>query len=541
MMEKTTYFDLNLPGASDASDITKVSENFGIIDEQMHKPPLTVNEVGPDPTTRNLQLTTIPLADNLTSDSAQLITETFIIHTTGGAASIGNGNAMLTDIRGYMIKNGYVPASVQMSVYPAERDEGQIDISCSIDDAEFLQAASGTSGTMSFMYTTDWDNDPANYGITVSGTPVAGDQIVVVFNKGNRGNIVAANPTAFVSTGWNLYNHSAGYARVTDYSDEYGYMIEGFYTGLEFAETLGGSRTTITPVNGHFTVPSDGYLFVLGGNSTDTKVWATWSDWTETANGGVFDAYTQSSVDLSGIMVNFPYGLLRVGNVFDEINFNTGKAYSRVRRLEYTQENLDAVIASGLPYDVDVSYIYTARQNAESFDISVTGAYTANGHGTEFFEGTNAPVVASSLYGQDLKDKLKRNVLTISQQTLTSAQQVQVRRNIGAADESSLASLSESLQDLVVTKRYSTSITVPANSFADVKASELGISTPSGYAPFAVLEFQATSHVLAFSRLIASATGSGTVMIVHNYSASDRTVNASITIAYIKTEFFKSM
>ena len=537
-MEKTTYFDLNVPAESDSAAIEKVSENFPVIDAELHKPPLTVNNIEPDPETRNIQITTVPLADNLTSDSAQLNTGTYIIRTSGGASSIENGSAMLTNIRGNSVKNGYVAENVSMNVYQAEREEGESGISCVIDNAEFLQAVSASSGTMSFVYSSAWDIDPAGYGITVTGTPIAGDQITVEYTKGSRGTIVTANPTGFISTGWNLYNHAVGYARVVDYSDEYGYMIDGSYTSLEFAETLGGARTPITPVNGYFTVPANGYVFVEGGNATDTEIWTTWSDWTEDANGGVFAPYTQTSIDLSGIMVNFPYGLMRVGNIFDEINFNTGKAYSRVQRLEYSQENLDNVIALGLPYDTDTGYIYAAKQTVESFDISISGAYTADSHGTEFFNGTSVAVTASSLYGQDLKDKLKRNVLTISQQTLTDAQKQQVRQNIGAAQESILSQLLENLTDLVVFKTYTATITIPANGYTIVTGAMMKTVTPEGYTPFTVVEWRATSHWVSFSHINASATGSDRAMVIHNLS-TERSVNLTFKVAYMKTLFCK--
>ena len=65
------------------------------IDTELFKPPLTVNEIQPDPETRNIPITTVPLADNLTSDEAQINTGTFIIRTAGGEASVANGPAWL--------------------------------------------------------------------------------------------------------------------------------------------------------------------------------------------------------------------------------------------------------------------------------------------------------------------------------------------------------------------------------------------------------------------------------------------------------------
>lgn len=434
----TSFFNLIKPAKTDPAVIADLNENFDIIDTEMHRPPLTVNEIEPDPVTRNIPIETVPLADNLTSDEAQINTGTFIARTSGGEASIASGAAWLSDIRGNQEKTGYVAESITMTVTPAEREAGVDPITATIDRDTFVSYVAD-SGTITLSYTTEWSADPVNYGITVVGTPINGDVITVVYVKENRGTITVATPSSFVSTGWNLYNHAAGYARVVDYSNEYGFMIDGTYTGLKFSATLSGEQTDITPVDGYFTVPSDGYVFVTGGNSTDTAIWMTWSDWIEEPNSGVFEAYTSDTIDLSGVMVDFPYGLMRIGNVYDEINLNTGRAYSRVQRLDYNAENLEDVIASGVPYDTDTSYIYAVRVEPATYTISLDGEYTVSDHGMELYIGTNVDVTSTSLYGNDLKGKLRRDVVTISQQTLTPQQQAQVRSNIDAASTGEVA------------------------------------------------------------------------------------------------------
>ena len=424
-MSNTTNFDLKKVTAADAYDIDDFNGNMDIIDTEMAKPPLTVNDQSPN-ASRNIQITTVPLADNLTSDEAQIISGTFAIRSSGGGASISNGAAMLSDIKGNMIKTGYVPESINMTVTPASIES---DLAATIDRDTFVSYV-GSSGTITLTYTSDWSADPSLYGITVTGTPESGDVITVVYVKENRGTITVANPTSFISTGWNLYNHSAGYAKVCKYSDEYGFMIDGTYQALKFATTLSGEQTTITPTNGYFTIPSDGYVFVTGGNATDTEIWMTWSDWTDEPNGGVFEAYSQSVIDLSGVMVSFPYGLMRVGNTYDEIDLNVGRAYSRIERLSYA-ENIESVIESGKPYDTDTNYVYVVKDDPTPIVISLDGEYTVNDHGVELFNGTSVAVVTTILYGDDLKNKLRRDVLTISEQTLTDAQKAQVKQNIG--------------------------------------------------------------------------------------------------------------
>lgn len=435
----TPFFNLFKLAKTNEYDIQQFNDNMDIIDTEMHRPPLTVNGTEPNSTTRDIEIDTVPLADNLTSEEAQINTGTFILRTSGGEASIASGDAWLSDIKGNMVKTGYVPESIQMTVSLA--DPTTINpISASIDRDTFVEAVP-VSTTITLTYSTAWSADPATYGITVTGTPVSGDQIVVVYVKENRGIITTANPTSFLSTGWNLYNHAAGYARVVNYSEEYGFMIDGTYTNLKFAATLSGEQTTITPIDGYFTVPSDGYVFVTGGNDTDTEIWMTWSDWTEQANGGTFEKYSSTSIDLSGVMVDFPAGLMKIGNVYDEINLNIGKAYSRIQRLEYTSENLVDVIASGVDYDTDTSYIYAVRVEPVVYTISLDGEYTVSDHGIEEFVGTAVALTASALYGNDLKGKLRRDVLTISQQTLTSDQKAQVLQNIGAGSAADVAAL----------------------------------------------------------------------------------------------------
>ena len=275
-----------------------------------------------------------------------------------------------------------------------------------------------------------WDANPALYGVTVSNTPVDGDEIVITYVQSDRGTITVSNPSKFVSTGWNLYDNAAGkkYARVKKYSTQYGFLIGGSYASLEFAETLGGSRTAITPASGYFTVPADGYVFVTGGDAT-TYIMMTWSDWTE-GYEGEFEAYTESVVDLTAIMTQFPYGLMQVGAAADEINFSMMRAISRIERLAYSDVNLAYAQASGRDYEADTNYIYLIKALEDVYVISETGAYTASDHGVEFVD-SDVAVHVETLYGQNMVDKLRTDVVTISQQTLSAAQKAQVQDNLG--------------------------------------------------------------------------------------------------------------
>ena len=534
----TTFFNLIKPSKSDGVKVSDFNSNMDIIDTEMHRPPLTVNEIEPDPVTRNLRLDVVPLADNLTSEQAQINMGTFILRTSGGEASIEDGEAWMSDIRGNMVKTGYVAESLNMTVTPAQREEGVEPITATIDRDTFIEEVT-SSGTITLTYTTEWSEDPATYGITVEGEPISGDVITVVYVKENRGTIITAQPTSFVSTGWNLYNHAVGYARVVNYSEEYGFMIAGTYTGIKFAATLTGEQTDITPVDGYFTVPSDGYVFITGGNDTYTAIWMTWSDWTEEANGGVFEAYSQTSIDLSGVMVNFPDGLMRIGNVYDEINPNTGKAYSRIEKMEYTAENLANVIALGVAYDTDTNYIYAVRPVAVTYTISLDGEYTASDHGEEMFIGTSVPVTGSFLYGNDLKGKLRRDVLTISQQTLTSAQKAQVLQNIGAGSKSEVDALSGKLSKAFVRQTYTHEFTIAAGGGLGVKASDFGITTHTGYSVVGIFGWITNNPNISVYRRCAW-DGSGNMVYFENSGSSQFKGDISIIVLFAKNDVFSN-
>lgn len=478
----TPFFNLFKPAKTDPLAVQKFNDNMDIIDEEMHRPPLTVNYNAPDGD-RNIYLKEVPLATNLSSDNSQMVSGSFVQRTSGGGAPIDDGNAVLLSLKGNMIHTGYVPEVLDMTVSPVER-QAPPEITAEIDDATFEEyvETAGTytltyttawsadpedygitvtntpingdiitvvwdgvnapvmtvtavprpvppaitatidratfvayvtsSGTVTLTYTNAWSANPATYGITVSNTPVSGDVITVVYVKEDRGLITPATPATFNSTGWNLYNNSTGYAKVVKYSNTYGYKVGGTYTLLEYAATLSGTRSTITVTNGFFSVPADGYVFVTGGNST-TYIFATWSDWTSGYEGD-FRTYTVDTVDLTEVMLLFPNGLLAVGTIRDEINLNSQTAINRVQRLAYTSENIATVIASGLAYDADTNYIYVELSTPVTTAISVDPTYTVDDHGIEFFTGTDVPVVTEILYGENLKNKLQTDVLTIS-------------------------------------------------------------------------------------------------------------------------------
>lgn len=421
---------------------------------------------GISPNNGNVTVREVPLAVNLSSEKTQESLGEFVVRTAGGSASIEDGDAFALRILGNRVHTGIVAEELDMTVNAIPREEGVEPITATIDRDTFV-AYVATSGTITITYTTEWSADPEDYGITVTGTPIAGDQIVVVYVKENRGEIAVATPTALKSSGWNLYNHTTGYAYVSKYSSEYGFKIGGTYTGVKFATTADATeKQNITPTEGMFSVPSDGYIFVEGGNNTDTYIINVWSDWAEGYTGS-FETYSETTVDISAVMTShFPYGLLRVSDVRDEINLNTSTAISRIGRLAYSAENLASAQASGRPYECDTDYIYIVKANEDTYSITVDGSYTASDHGNEWFVGTDVAVYLETLYGNNLKNKLERDVLTISQQTLTAAQQEQARANIGAG---SSGSLSATQDGLAIVANGNTHVAISSGQYVYVK------------------------------------------------------------------------
>lgn len=414
----TTFFNLIKPAKTDGVKVSDFNANMDTIDTEMHRPPLTVNGIEPDSTTRDLYLESVPLADNLTSDVAQVNDGEFIERTSGGDSSIDDGDASLLFVKGNMVHTGYVAESIEHT-----ESEG---LTVTIDRDTFVGYVS-QSGTLNFTYTTSWTPALTNYGITVAETPQNGDTITVVYVKEERGTITPASPSAFISTGWNLYNNTDGYAKVIAYSETYGYKLGGTYSLIEFATTTTGTRSAVTVVDGYFNVPADGYVFITGGDAT-TYVYATWTDWTDSYEGD-FESYAVDTIDLSEAMLNFPNGLCAVHDVRDEINLNVGRTIQRIGRTDYS--NLATIVASGADYVYDTNYVYYVLETPVTTAIEIDPVYTVNDHGIEYFSGTTVACVTETLYGENLKDKLRTDVLTISEQELTDSQKEQVHKNIG--------------------------------------------------------------------------------------------------------------
>ena len=496
---------------------------------------LTVNSNTAD-ANGDVRVDEVQFASNLKSEQSQTSVGEYSIRTSGGAASIESGDAWLVSVEGNNVHTGYVAEELEMTVIPVER---QNPITATLDHDTFV-AYVESSTTITLSYTADWSADPALYGVTVTGTPVNGDVISIAYTKEERGTIMVCNPESFVSTGYNIYDYARGYARVVKYSESYGYAIAGSYTSLAWAETPGGTQTAITVSGGQFQVPGDGYVIVTGGNGTNTRIWPTWSDWTSAGDAGSWEAYTESEVDLSDVMEDyFPNGLLSAGAVRDIIDINVGYCESKVERLAYSAANRAAAEASGRAYEFDENYIYLERSVTVVHSIELDGSFTASDHGIEFLTGDNpgTPVV-TTLYGNNLRNKLERDVLTISEQELSASQKTQVQTNLGI-------SLAGGLTDLFLFKEYSTknSVTINANNAKSLNMTDFSdMEAPTGYTAIGLAGYHTGDTHLGVN-MVKGTTTSGICMYVMNPTSSAITKNAGsikISILYAKSEFVKA-
>ena len=415
-----------------SSDTQTVAEAIGQLQDMADGVVLSVNGETPDGL-GNVAVEEVAFARNLTAESAQATTGTFVNRMAGGTVSIADGDAFIQQIRGVNVHTGIVQESLTWEV-DAPRQEEEEGITVSINRATFVSYVD-ESGTITMVYDgSDWKVDGtavtlSDYGVTVTGTAVSGDEIEIVYVKASRGLISVATPTAFNATGWNLYNNTNGYARVFKY--DHGYKAGGTYTMLQFSATISGTKTTITPVDGDFDIPSDGYVWVTGGDLTSTYITPTHTDWTEGPNVP-FTTYSLDTIDLTALGDLFEDGMCAVGGTYDVIDFELGMAIKKIEKLEYSDETIAALILAGRDYDADEDWIYAVMASAdwETEDLASDGVYSVSDHGLEWFDGTDVGPYCAILYGQNLKDKLASDVVTISAQNLTPNQQKQIRQNV---------------------------------------------------------------------------------------------------------------
>lgn len=527
MADKTTNFGLNLPLGSEIVDQEMYNDNFVTLDTEVAKRITAVNGVRADDKGEAF-INEVPFARQIVSDEQQQSSEEYLFRTTGGNASLDDGDATLVGIYGRSVHTGIVSEVFQMTVTPAARpepEEGEDPdepITATIDKATFIAYVENPASiTVQLVYTDMWSANPSLYGITVVGTPIAGDTITVLYVRPDRGTITSSDPTKFISTGWNLYNHTAGYARVKKYSSQYNFMIGGTYESLKYSATIDGEQQSISVSQSKFSIPDDGYIWVTGGNATTTCIYMTWSDWTS-GHEGTWQPYTESVVDFSyDAATAFPYGMCQVGPIADEIDFSLQRMIRRIERVSYNAATIETLISSGVPYDADNDYIYYVLDEPVIKEISVTNIYTANDHGEEMLDGDIAPLVLT-LYGENLVEKLRHDI----PEQIAEMQETISNMNTGV--------FVVDLDDVTNTSGSYTHTTTVTGMTSDLKCVKLECSNPLIFlAPVSIVSGSNSvtltcSNVSGTSSVRASflAVGNGNPLSSSEYSALDARIGS---------------
>lgn len=320
----------------------------------------------------------------------------------------------------------------------------------------------------------------SDYGIAVSGTAELGDVISVVYVSGTpnstitvnytapeQGTIAIATPTSFSATGFNQFDKETMY--IADATISNGVIAANSGTYVCYCKAIGGvtngygaysssgvisnigwcaelpvigssivtTGSTFTSTLSSIEFNDNGYVVVVVSNMDDLMIHPRWSGSADTAE---YTAYVTPSIiilpteDSEGNTIPIgDYGMPAIGAVADRLNLDAGTYIKRIGRVENSTQNMNYVQGLSVAYEYDASWIYYVLPNAVTYSVDVDPVYIVNDWGTEEFIGTSVAVGAQTLYGQNLRDKLRTDVLTISQQqpALTQTQIEQVMKNLG--------------------------------------------------------------------------------------------------------------
>lgn len=340
--------------------------------------------------------------------------------------------------------------------------------------------------TYGITATGDFNN---NDTITVnynSGTPSS--TITILYQKGARGTIHIPKPTSFVATGFNQFNPNNASQIIQNATITNGVIVQGtgyvcfvkamlgsvwgyiaysegehlIPDGIGWCSTIPEIDTELDQTLQEFderssrlasiTFSEQGYIAVAVDNYSDLCIHTRWDN----EDDEVYEEYTAPSI------INFPtignvngeektlplsdYGMPAIGNVRDRLDLDGSTYIQKIGYLPNTPANMNTVINYGTTYDYDDENIYFVLKEKNevqqgepyityynlTFDKDQPSLYSVNDFGTEEFIGTEYPVIAENIYGENLRNKLKTDVLMISQQNppLTNSQINSVRKNL---------------------------------------------------------------------------------------------------------------
>lgn len=146
---------------------------------------------------------------------------------TGATYIFGPRDRALFSIRGnnWQINKICDIISPIMTVTAVPRAPGNEPITAGLNKTVFNEAVGANiSGTVSLAYTSAWNEDPEEYGITVNGTPVNGDTITVAYDRNTFTVTFYNSDTDQVTPGG--YSWDVRYV-INPYYDEDGALVDG--------------------------------------------------------------------------------------------------------------------------------------------------------------------------------------------------------------------------------------------------------------------------------------------------------------------------
>jgi len=284
-------------------------------------------------------------------------------------------------------------------------------------------------------------SDISSLGITVTASEgnliYNGDKITINYTRANYGTITQSTPTSFKAVGFNSFkntnvlngykiqngtivadaNSMLGYVKCARNPQNPSYTVfdqNNTLTGAGWCATTPSTGATVTGGTGdaqlqHVTFSQDGYVVFSCTDVSGICVHCTWSG----SRDRIYEPYTESVINLPA-KEYYAVGTYR--NVLDL----SAKTFTKnVTRIAYTPEALTALLAqhtdwvNGTHYMHDNNYIYhIITPTTET--VQMNGLYTVNDYSTEEFVGTLVAPYSEHIYGENLVDKLRVDVITDS-------------------------------------------------------------------------------------------------------------------------------
>lgn len=325
-----------------------------------------VNGIGPE--NGNIDLEYISSAGNLTSPDKYNLNDRFIYRTTAKDKSVLSGEAKLLSI------------------------QGNTEI-ITIDGQKVINVA--TPSSFASVSLNQYNNSKiSNTTIDLNNTiqEVSGKTTYYCRAAGN------------VLNGYVAYNHQGLIQKI-------GWCA----TVPQIGSTIITTNAIVTSTLASIQFEEDGYVVVVLNDSEEDIELCIHPQWSgymnETYEPYILDTIILPTQDTSNNSLPLAsYGMPAIGNVRDEINFETQKYIKRIGQYAYSIDNLNEVIALSVPYDYDNTNIFYVLNTPVVYDINVNDTYIMHDFGTELFNNTNVSVIVNISYDQNLRDRLRMDI-----------------------------------------------------------------------------------------------------------------------------------